>query len=95
MSVSRVLVLLLLGILLGGGSFATAATLLTSKDIKDEGIQNRDIRKESITMSRLSESTQELIRQGGEAGAPGSSRGAGRARSTRCPGRVRPDADQW
>ena len=35
MSVSKVLVLLLLGILLGGGAFATAATLISSKDIKD------------------------------------------------------------
>ena len=71
MSVSKVLVLLVLGVLLGGGTFAAAATLITSKDIKDEGIENRDIRKGVITMSRLSESTQELIRQGGEAGAPG------------------------
>ena len=37
MSVSRVLVLLLLAPLLGGGAFATAATLITSKDIKDSG----------------------------------------------------------
>ena len=83
MSVSKVLVLLLLGILLGGGAFATAATLISSKDIKDSSIQNRDIRPGVITMSRLSESTQELIHKGGDAGAPGAPGQPGRARSTR------------
>ena len=88
MSVSKVLVLLLLGVL-GGGRLAAAATLITSKDIKDEGIQNRDIRKGVITMSRLSESTQDLIRQGGEADAAGSPGRPGSARSARRSGRIR------
>ena len=71
MSVTKAVILVSVGVLVGGGTFATAATLLTSKDIKDGAIQNRDIRTGAITMSRLSESTQELIREGGPRALPG------------------------
>lgn len=47
-----------------GGTTATASSLITSKNIQDGSIQNRDIRPGVITMSRLKASTQKLIRDG-------------------------------
>jgi hypothetical protein len=44
-----------------GASSATAATVITSSQIKDGSIQNRDIRPAVLTMSRLAPTTQELI----------------------------------
>jgi hypothetical protein len=52
-TIPRVLALLILGSLLGGSAFAAADRLLTSKDIKDGSLQNRDIRSGVISMSRL------------------------------------------
>ena len=69
-----ILALLLVGSLLGGTAFGAASSLLTSKDIKDGAIQNRDIKEGVITMSRLKQSTQDLINASGPsgpAGAPG------------------------
>ena len=40
---------------------AVAAALITSDDIQDGSIQNRDIRSGVITMSRLAPTTQDLI----------------------------------
>lgn len=62
-----------------GATSATAATFITSSDIKDETIQNRDVRPGVITMSRLKKTTQDLIREKntgprgpqGPAGTPG------------------------
>ena len=70
-SVVSALPLVLLGVLVGGGTFAAADSLISSGDIKDKSIQNRDVREGVITMSRLAESTQELIREGGKPGPPG------------------------
>ena len=70
-SVVSALPLVLLGALVGGGAFAAADSLISSSDIKDKTIQNRDVREGVITMSRLAESTQELIREGGVQGPPG------------------------
>ncbi len=44
-----------------GASSATAATVITSSQIKDGSIQNRDIRSAVLTMSRLAPTTQDLI----------------------------------
>ena len=70
----NVLLLLLLGSLLGGTAFGAAEQVFTSKNIKDGTIQNRDIRKEVISMNRLTTGVQDLINEGGAqgpAGAPG------------------------
>ena len=69
-SVVSALPLVLLGVLVGGGAFAAADSLITSSDIKDSSVQNRDVRKGAITMSRLAETTQELINEGGKPGPP-------------------------
>lgn len=50
--------------LIVGATTATAASLITSDDIQNGSIQNRDIRPGVITMSRLKASTQKLIRDG-------------------------------
>jgi hypothetical protein len=59
--------------LIVGATTATAASLITSKDIQDGSIQNRDIRPAVLTMSRLAPTTQKLIREKGSGGggAPG------------------------
>ena len=44
-----------------GATSATAAQLITSEDIKDETIQNRDLRDGALTWSKLRESTQNKI----------------------------------
>ena len=68
--------LLIVGSLLGGTAFA-ASSVITSGDIKDETIQNRDIDKGVITMNRFAQSTQDKINEaatpgpGGGAGSPG------------------------
>lgn len=69
-----VLVLLLLGSLVGGGAWAAADQLITSRNIRNGSIQNRDIRRGVITINRLTPAVQRLIRQGGIpglGGAPG------------------------
>ena len=72
----KILGLLLVGSLLGGTAFA-AKSVITSSDIKDETIQNRDIDKGVITMNRFAQSTQDKINEaatpgpGGGAGSPG------------------------
>ena len=70
LKVLRALGLVLLGTLLGGGAWA-ASSGLTSKDIKDESIQNRDIRKGVISLNRLTPAVQDLIHEGGPQGPPG------------------------
>ena len=40
---------------------ATAASLLTSKNIKDESIQNRDLRDGAFTLSKLRQSTKDVL----------------------------------
>ena len=94
-SVVSALPLVLLGVLVGGGAFAAADSLITSSDIKDSSVQNRDVRKGAITMSRLAETTQELINEGGKpgrrAGRAGSAGSAGDAGSAR---RHRADPDE-
>jgi hypothetical protein len=47
----------------GGGS-ATAASLITSSQIKDGTIRNRDVAKNQISLNRLSPGVQRLIRRG-------------------------------
>lgn len=51
-----------------GATTATAASLITSRDIADGTIQNRDVHKNTISMSRLSPGVRALI---GTAGKPG------------------------
>lgn len=65
--------LLLLGSLIGGGAWAGAQRLrlISSRDIRDRSIQNRDISPGVITLNRLTRRVQALIRQQGPAGAPG------------------------
>jgi hypothetical protein len=70
-------VLLLLGALISGGTWAAARTLITSRDIKDGSIQNRDIRTGVISLNRLTPGTQSLIRQGGAQGPSGAPGGPG------------------
>jgi collagen triple helix repeat protein len=50
---------------------AVAASLITSAQIKDGTIQNRDIHKGTIGLDRLTPGTQALIREHGKAGAAG------------------------
>jgi hypothetical protein len=71
----QILGLLLLGSLLGGTAFA--ATVITSSDIKDETIQNRDIDKGVITMNRLAKSTQDKINKAATGGANGANGATG------------------
>jgi hypothetical protein len=72
----KIVALLTVGSLLGGTAFA-AKSVITSSDIKDESIQNRDIDKGVITMNRFAQSTQDKINQaatsgpGGATGSPG------------------------
>jgi hypothetical protein len=70
-SVLHALFLIMLGVLVGGGALAAADSLLTSKDIKDGSLENRDIRKGVITQSRLSEGVQEKLEAAGPAGSKG------------------------
>ncbi|MEA2269408.1 MAG: hypothetical protein QOC64_2018 [Solirubrobacteraceae bacterium] len=51
-----------------GGGTASAAKLITSKDIADGAVQSRDIAKGTISMSRLSPAVRAAI---AKAGAPG------------------------
>lgn len=67
-------VLLLLGTLIGGGTWAAASSLITSRDIQNRSIRNRDIKPGIITMGRLRPRVQRLILRGGReglSGAPG------------------------
>ena len=95
-SVVSALPLVLLGVLVGGGAFAAADSLITSSDIKDGSVQNRDVREGAITMSRLAETTQELINEGGKPGPPGagSAGSAGSAGDAGSARRHRPDPDE-
>src|SRR5262245_12039826 len=70
-SVLKALCLVLLGVLVGGGTWAAADSLLTSKDIKDGSLENRDIRKGVISMSRLTEGVQEKLEAAGPSGPSG------------------------
>jgi hypothetical protein len=47
-----------------GATSATAATLITSSQIKDGTIQNRDIKRGAVSLNRLTDGTQNLIRRG-------------------------------
>ena len=78
----KILGLLLVDSLLGGTAFERRQSVITSSDIKDETIQNRDIDKGVITMNRFAQSTQDKIN---EAATPGPGGGAGSASSM--PGR--------
>jgi hypothetical protein len=68
--------------LVAGATTATAQSLITSKDIKDGTIRNRDVAKNQVSLNRLSPGLQRLIRratstqqtalsQSAPAGAPG------------------------
>jgi hypothetical protein len=86
--------LVLLGVLVGGGAYAGAQSLITSRNIRDNSIQNRDIRTSAITMSRLAPTTQQLIRQGGvegPAGQPGGPGAPGAPGSPGAPGGAAPE----
>ena len=67
----KILGLLLAGSLFGGTAFGAAQAVISSSDIKDESIQNRDIDKGVITMNRFAKSTQDKINQAGTGGAGG------------------------
>jgi hypothetical protein len=56
--------------LVGGGS-AVAGSLITSAKIEDGSIMNRDIKKGTISLNRLSRGTQALIRRHARDGADG------------------------
>ena len=56
---------------------ATAATLITSGQIKDGTIQNRDIKKGAVSINRLTDGTQDLIRRGSALSANANSSQAG------------------
>lgn len=77
MSIRNVRVVLVAAVVaaLLGGSVATAAKLITGKDIKNGSITASDIKKGSIGLNRLSKGTQALIRK---AGAPGATGAAGK-----------------
>ena len=65
-----------------GGSTATAAKLITGKDVKNSSLTGADIRSGSVPLRDLSSATRQLIRQGGEQGpqgAPGARGAAGPA----------------
>jgi hypothetical protein len=57
----RTILLCALTALVVGGTTATAASLITSKDIADGTIRTRDVKKSAITMNRLSKGVQNLI----------------------------------
>jgi hypothetical protein len=50
---------------------AVAGSLITSSKIKDGTIQNRDIRRSSIGLNRLTPSAQAAIKRAGQPGQPG------------------------
>lgn len=62
-------------LVVGGGS-ATAASLITSAQIKDGTVQNRDIKKGAISLNRLTPGVQALIRAGAVTPLSGQSVGA-------------------
>ena len=85
MNTTAVVVSALVSVVVAGSS-ATAASLITSSDIKDESIQNRDIRKEVITMSRLAQTTQDKINKAGTPGPKGDTGAPGPKGDTGAPG---------
>ncbi|MEA2322051.1 MAG: hypothetical protein QOD81_1901 [Solirubrobacteraceae bacterium] len=54
-----------------GGGTASAAKLITSKDIADGAVHTRDIAKDTISLSRLSPSVRAMIAQAGTPGKAG------------------------
>src|SRR3954468_11207278 len=54
-----------------GGGTASAAKLITSKDIADGAVHNRDIAKDTISLSRLSPSVRAMIAKAGTPGKDG------------------------
>jgi hypothetical protein len=62
-----------------GGTSATAASLITSDDVRDGSLNNRDVKASTITMSRLAPSTRALIRDPGPQGPPGATGAPGQA----------------
>ena len=82
---TAVVVSALVALLIAGGS-ATAASLITSSDIKDESIQNRDIKKKAITMSRLAQTTQDKINKAGTPGPKGNTGATGAKGDPGAPG---------
>jgi hypothetical protein len=65
-----------LALVVAGGT-ATAAKLVTSGDIKNGTITNKDIKKKTIKMNRLAQSTQDKINAPGPAGPQGPAGPAG------------------
>jgi Collagen triple helix repeat (20 copies) len=63
-------------VIVGGGS-ATAARLITGKDIRDGSITARDIRQGGISLNRLSKGTQRLLRTTSSNSFSGNSQSAG------------------
>ena len=63
-------------VIVGGGS-ATAARLITGKDIRDGSITARDIRQAGISLNRLSKGTQRLLRTTSANSFSGNSQSAG------------------
>ena len=52
-----------LAVLIVGGGSATAAKLISSKDIRNGTIRNADVHKSSISLNRLSPGVQRLLKQ--------------------------------
>src|SRR5262245_17399116 len=69
-----------------GGTTATAAKLVTSGDIKDGTITNKDIKKKTIKLSRLDQKTQNKINAPGPKGATGPQGPAGKTGPPGAPG---------
>ena len=57
----RTIILCALTALVVGGTTATAASLITSKDIADGTIRTRDVKKRAISLNRLSKGVQNMI----------------------------------
>jgi hypothetical protein len=68
---SRAVVASVVTAIIVGVASAGAASLVTSKQIKDGTIRNRDIHKRTISLSRLTAGVQGAIKNGGKSGATG------------------------
>jgi Collagen triple helix repeat (20 copies) len=67
---------------------ATAASLITSAQIKNGTIRNVDVHKGTISLNRLTKGVQRLVRRAGaQSGAPGAVGAAGASGATGAPGR--------
>jgi hypothetical protein len=74
---SPALVISIIALCVALGGSAYAATVITSKDIKNGTIQNVDIKKGTIQSTRLSSGVQKLLSKNGGSSLSGSSVGGG------------------